>query len=409
MKQIENIEKTEQESNSINNTKMFSKFIDATLRRNVWRLVNPCSVSQSKSSCFNNTTLRNYYYDDNLLSIKKYEVENSVFEIITKIYMLSLIKLPKNEIIENLKKKYKEEAILGAISFLEKKNLLNEYLGIPHTHTVVATIYPMVLNNTKSKKFYIVYFRHGEEIARITSKKPKKDSPYCLHLCSNIPTFDKVPKDKWDVDIEPLTYRELSIYEMVFNKFMSKTCVVECSFNLLFFNNEKKEWIFTFEPGYDTVINHKDSKHMLKILSELFLKKIKMFGGRTITVKYDDPLKVKIKYTLPKEVIMPIILQTKISWCTLFANFPTGYGYNQKGNKKEKWALWIDERIIRSKKKDEAKNYFFIDDKSEDFDGIIMDDFEFAFPRHRQIEFMDYVTKKFKKIGVNNIKLNLEK
>jgi len=214
---------------------MISKFIETTIRRNVWQLFrNENSVHQSWG--FNGVP--DGYYDLGLNSIDYYKVSEIIFEIITKIYMLSIIKLPKKEIIHNLKKRYKEDDIMNAISFLEKKKLLNEYLGIPHNQdTVVLTIYhrcPIYLKNFESKKFYGISIDYSKEIAKIVSKKPKDEHSHCLHICSEPIAFYKVPNDERNVDLRS-SLDSIYIYKDIFDKFMSKTCVVESSFELRLF------------------------------------------------------------------------------------------------------------------------------------------------------------------------------
>ena len=67
------------------------------------------------------------------------------------------------------------------------------------------------------------------------------------------------------------------------------------------------------------VIDHRDREQAKAILLKRFLRKIKQFGGRNITVKDKGPVDIGIKYTMRKEVILPVIIVHRdIMVCSLF-------------------------------------------------------------------------------------------
>lgn len=389
---------------------MLKRFIDTTVRRNVWRLFSEeYNVSRDWGTKAVDSLGENYHDDG--LNLKRYKVSKIKFEIITKLYMLSVIRLSKKEIIQNLKKRYKEKDIMDAIRFLEEKGLLKEYLEIPHyQNTVVVEISKWGLKNKKSTKFYNAHLNFSRNIAMIGSKKSAKNHSHCLYVSDNSLSFMDVPKDEWDIDIIPNEMLGIKIHNDIFNKFISKNCVVESSLSLLLARGDEKEVVWCDD---EEIINHSDREMIKEKLLNRFLGKVKKLCGKNIVVKDVNPTGINVKYMLPKNILLPIVLLIKpVMSSPLFPysiDPRNPYKYVKKDkNKRDIW--WLGgSYIIRNKKKNENNDYFFIDNESEDFDdiviGIPMAQFEYIFPDNRQKEFIGYLTKKLKKAGINKIEI----
>lgn len=298
---------------------------------------------------------------------------------------------------------------MDAIRFLEEKGLIKEYLEIPHLqNTVVVEISNRELKNKKSTKFYTAYLNFSKNIASIASKKPTGDHSHILYISANPVTFMKVPKNKWNVDVVPLEMLRTKIHMDIFNKFMSRNCIIESSLRLLLHFDNGKEMVYSNEA-----MNRDDWKKVKEMLLKQFSGEIKRLGGKNIIVKDVNPFEVNIKYTLPKEILLPMVLLGPVINSPLFPysiDPCNPYKYVKKGKNKERgvWSLG-GSYLIRNEKKGKNKHYFFIDDESEDFDDIVITinlwDFEYVFPYDRQEEFICYITKKIKNAGINKLEI----
>ncbi|CEG13560.1 hypothetical protein MSIBF_A4170002 [groundwater metagenome] len=401
---------------------MLEKFIDATVRRNVWTLFS-AENNIGEGWGMNGLDLASNYHDDALKSLQQYEVSKVMFEIITKFYMLSTIRLSKKEIIQNLKKKYDEDDIRDAFYFLEEKVLVKEYLEIPNIQdTIVIEIFNNVLSeNKKSGKFYestkfygaSIYFR--KNIARIFSKDPIEGHHHSTYISAQPLTFMRLPKDKWKVDLLSIDCLEQRIHKEIFNKFISKNCVVESPLYLSLHHKVKEGY-----ESVDVAIKHNDYEKVKKMLLKRILKKVKRIGGRNISLKENDDFngcqKVLLKYTISKEILLPLLITLPIrmplalSFCFYRLPLPfleDSYSYIKKGknNEKEIWTMG-GRYLIRNKKKGEKENYFFCNDESEDFDDIVVEDFgEYIFPQDNLKKFTEFVMKKFRDYGINKVEI----